>query len=145
MGHKKEIIGTALLIEPQEEDYHGHGSGKYWIACVFTSISYGAKKDKPSVIIEQTRQALQDLRNQIAEREQKDPSLQLSKNLYTVRINALAFNVPWASTRETLEQSGLEIVVINNLDLMRAGERKGVEESMQANGFDVKSPPPWMA
>jgi hypothetical protein len=141
MHHKKKIIATALLIPPQEDDIEE--SGRYWIGCLFTSIQYGQKKDKPEVILENTRHALLSLRQKILEVQKQIPGLKLTDKLYTVRINALAFNVPWQDTRRLLEQSGMGIVVINNLDIMKKPERDEVAESMTQNGFDVNAPPPW--
>lgn len=134
----KEKIGTALLIPPQSKDVAK--SGRYWIACLFTSASYGAEKDPPAEILENTRRALASLRDKVLDRPNDEDLVQ---RLYAVRINAGKFKVPWKDTRAVLEQSDLPIAVINNLAIMNLFVRTWVKESMEENGFSLDAPPPW--
>ncbi|KAI4275709.1 MAG: hypothetical protein LQ337_003021 [Flavoplaca oasis] len=80
-AHQKSLVGTCLLIQPfpsaeplnpkhptpakptpQQEEK------KYWIACLFTSSGYGKNVDTPSAILDATKRAIADLREEINER-----------------------------------------------------------------------------
>ena len=52
-----QLIGTCLLLPGNSEEEHD-------IACLFTSRAYGKRKDKPDVILENTRSAVLDLMRQ---------------------------------------------------------------------------------
>ncbi|KAK2751073.1 ADP-ribose 1''-phosphate phosphatase [Myotisia sp. PD_48] len=124
--------GTALIIPPQERDQQHHSSGlgsrrsrrrpprtgpraahtqprDHWIICLFTSWHYGAARRSPSdVILENTVLAVEDLKNQISAGK-AESDLQL----WTCKINAGLFGVPWESTKAVLEQSGLGFRVVS--------------------------------
>ena len=134
--HKQLLVGTTLLIPPQEDDIER--SGSYWIACPLTSIDYGRRADKPDKILENTRKALQDLRQKIRAKELA-AGLDFEGKIYAVRINGKAFKTPWLRTRRVLEQCGLSIKVMNNVDVMDEKEKKLVLDQMKEWGFDVEN------
>ena len=134
----RELLGTALLIAPQSSDLAK--SGRYWIACLFTSTHYGAKKDKPTAILESTRRALDSLKKQV---EATDSELDLANKLWAVRINAKAFRTPWGRTRRILAESGLDIKIMNNLTIMSKAERQKTVQEMEEMGFDPEAAPPF--
>jgi len=81
------LLGTCLLIPPQNE---GQGTPAIWTACLFTSYSYGKRKDRPEKIIAQTKSALGDLRVQLdgikggkwlCEAKTKDQDIHAGSNL----------------------------------------------------------------
>ncbi|KAK5077370.1 ADP-ribose 1''-phosphate phosphatase [Exophiala xenobiotica] len=81
------LLGTCLLIPPQRE---GQGTPAVWIACLFTSYSYGKRKDRPEKILAQTKSALGDLRVQLdgikqgkwlCEAKTKDQDIHAGSNL----------------------------------------------------------------
>lgn len=44
----------------------GRGRGReHWIACLFTSVAYGRRRDPPDMILANTRAALEDLAAQV--------------------------------------------------------------------------------
>lgn len=97
---------------------------RHWIACLFTSIGYGkpTKKhpgmDKPDVILENTRNSLIDLKEQILklENEENEEDGQVSSKgrtsggedkpgeLWCCKFNSGLFAVEWTDTREVLEE-----------------------------------------
>ncbi|EEP78067.1 predicted protein [Uncinocarpus reesii 1704] len=94
---------------------------KHWIVCLFTSWHFSAKlKSAPDEIIENTRLALGDLKRQLDEMqclktgEDEAASVDVRKPLvlWSCRINAGLFGVPWQRTRLVLERSGLEVTVV---------------------------------
>ncbi|KAL8378015.1 hypothetical protein RB595_008621 [Gaeumannomyces hyphopodioides] len=100
------VAGRCLLIPPQPADAR-RGSPAVTIACVFTSFGYGrpdARTGKPGrdgvgVILDQTSQALADLRLQLddaaaaAAAGTGEPLV-----VYSPRFNSGAFKVPWERT-----------------------------------------------
>ena len=136
MHVKKLILGTCLLIPPQEEDIPK--SGRYWIACLMTSLHFGKRVDKPDVILEHTRKSLKELRERLQKAENGIKDLSFKGKLYTVRLNCKAFRTPWLLTRRVLENSGLDVKIINNVDIMDDRERREVLDSMERDGFDVE-------
>lgn len=55
--HGADLLGTCLVIRGE-----GLESGsEYDIACLFTSKAYGRRKDKPELILQSTRSAVEDL------------------------------------------------------------------------------------
>ena len=134
---KKLLLGTCLLIPPQASDIPK--SDRYWIACLMTSLSYGRRVDKPELILEYTRKSLKELKDQlqaIETRGQKEGSD--FKDLYTVRLNVKAFKTPWNLTRKVLEESLLDVKVMNNLDVMDKKEREQTLDSMERSGDDIE-------
>ncbi|KAI1908881.1 ADP-ribose 1''-phosphate phosphatase [Ophidiomyces ophidiicola] len=101
---------------------------KHWIACLFTSWHYGSKKGMPDEVLENTALALEDLKRQLEElplREKNEtggyPADEEGDNgkleekpteLWSCRLNAGLFGVPWASTKEIIDELGLFITVI---------------------------------
>jgi ADP-ribose 1''-phosphate phosphatase len=134
---QKRLLGTTLLIPPQEEDIEL--SGSYWIACLMTSLYYGKRKDKPDTILDNTRKAMADLKKQIVERENHTKRLQINDKLYTVRINSAAFNVAWNRSKGILEESLMPLRVMNNVNVMSAKDKARVLREMKEAGFDTES------
>jgi len=92
------LLGTTLLIDPQEDDTKANGGGQgYAIACLFTSRNYGRRKDPKDVILDSTRSAIVELKALLADN---------GMPVYGCRINAGAFRVPWEET----------VAVLNELD-----------------------------
>lgn len=79
---KSDLLGTTIIC-PEENGYV--------VACLMTSNNYGDFKDPPSEILINTRLAL--------------PSLLQEKNrqIFSCKINAGLFNVPWESTQIIIE------------------------------------------
>jgi len=114
---EKDAVGTCLLIPPQDEQ---EGTPKVWIACLFTSYSYGSgtktkpKKDDPETIIEQTRTALEDMRSQLEMIKAGQYQVKLSGryghtfNLRTLRFPKLELPQPtkFDNTAEEQQQAG---------------------------------------
>lgn len=82
--HGRKVLGSCLIID----------AGDYRIACLFTSEKYGKFKDPPGLILEQTRQAVQDLVEQTTDQDQ----------IAMCKINAGLFAVPWVDTQRVLEE-----------------------------------------
>ena len=132
---KRLLAGSTLLIPPQEEDEE---SGRYWIACLLTSVNYGRYVDKPDKILENTRKALFQLREKIQTLELTTPGLNLKDNLYCVRLNSKAFKTPWLLTKRILEHCQLDVRVMNNLDAMDEEERQRTMTEMEQWGCDIE-------
>ena len=110
-SHQRSLLGTALLIPPQEEDDKASKQLKrgVWVACVFTSVDYGKKVSKPDTILESTKAAMGDLAKQL--KALKEPGSQVGE-LWAVKINSGSFHVPWQRTKEVLEHCGLDIKIV---------------------------------
>jgi ADP-ribose 1''-phosphate phosphatase len=83
--------GSALLIPPVDADK------QHWIGCLFTSAKYGRSKDKPDVIIGNTKPAMEMLLELV----------KMAGEIGKVRmckINSGAFGVEWERTRDVLEE-----------------------------------------
>lgn len=85
------LIGTSLIIPV----------GCYVIGCLFTSKNYGAHKDSPATILENTRNAMADL---IAKNVNNLP-------IHMCKINAGLFDVPWSDTKKILKEFDQDITV----------------------------------
>ena len=83
--------GTALLIPPVDA---GH---KHWIGCLFTSAKYGKGKDKPDVIVGNTKPAMEMLL-ELAKMAGEIESVRMCK------INSGKFGVEWERTVGVLER-----------------------------------------
>lgn len=97
---------------------------KHWIACLFTSVGYGkptkthSGMDKPEEILQNTRKALIDLKEQLVKLEMKgekryeEDSLHARpktaddapRELWSCRFNSGLFAVEWADTKKVLEE-----------------------------------------
>lgn len=109
---KSKLLGTCLLIPPQEADVKAKGK-KIWLADLFTSYGYGrptnkkAGKDKKADIIKQTKDALQDLRSQL--KGVSDGSVGTGKieapanACYSPKFNSGSFGVKWEETEQLLK------------------------------------------
>ncbi|KAG9194809.1 ADP-ribose 1''-phosphate phosphatase [Alternaria panax] len=83
--------GTALLIPPVD------AGNQHWIGCLFTSAKYGKGKDKPDIIIRNTKPAVEMLLELV----------QMADDIERVRmckINSGKFGVEWKRTRGVLEE-----------------------------------------
>ncbi|MCJ1352884.1 MAG: ADP-ribose 1''-phosphate phosphatase [Icmadophila ericetorum] len=112
-SHQRSLLGTALLIPPQElttEEETGayNTTQEIWIACVFTSVGYGKKVSKPNTILESTKTAMIDLEKQLKTAKEAEKAI---GELWAVKINSGSFHVPWEETKKILEQCGLDIKV----------------------------------
>ncbi|KAL8287841.1 hypothetical protein RB597_000070 [Gaeumannomyces tritici] len=95
------VAGRCLLIPPQPGDVR-RGGPAVTIACVFTSFGYGRPdagtgkpgRDPAGVILDQTSQALADLRLQLDEAAGTGEPVAV----YSPRFNSGAFKVPWERT-----------------------------------------------
>ncbi|CAK1358170.1 unnamed protein product [Cercospora beticola] len=95
-----ELIGTALLIPPSEED--DSDSSKHFIGCLFTSVSKGQRKDSPDKILRATGTAVKDLVKKVGEwnDEQKEKKV---GEVRMCKINSGLFGVKWERTQAVLE------------------------------------------
>lgn len=85
------LLGTCFLIP----------AGDYTIACLFTSIDYGSKKDGVEKILASTLKAVGQLLEQNVE----------NLPIAMCKINAGLFAVPWKSTLYILEQFDKEMTI----------------------------------
>ena len=139
----RHLLGTCLLIKPQEADYNvyttdGHDlyQPREWVACLFTSSGWGKGngntgnpgKDNPDTILGHTRAALVDMRRQleaygVSNFTDNDWRTDDHKpgQILAVQFNSGAFKVPWRDTRTVIELvfAGFErgwIVCIGNFE-----------------------------
>ncbi|KAF2866357.1 hypothetical protein BDV95DRAFT_505059 [Massariosphaeria phaeospora] len=94
--------GTCLLIPPCEDESDKSGRPQHWIACLFTSAKFGRAKDKPPVILVNTRKAMRGLLRQVRRSGCGGGGLRMC------RINSARFGVPWERTVAVLEGIVLE-------------------------------------
>ncbi|KAL1798818.1 hypothetical protein ACET3X_002855 [Alternaria dauci] len=83
--------GTALLIPPVD------AGNQHWIGCLFTSAKYGKAKDKPDVIVGNTKPAMEMLLELV----------KMAGGIESVRmckINSGKFGVDWKRTKGVLEE-----------------------------------------
>lgn len=106
-------LGTALVIPPQPGDKR-NGHKQHWVVCLFTSRGFGGRVDSPDSIVNSTSAALQDLKRQLDELEEcsRGSGEPLSGKLFSCRFNSGLFAVPWARSRELLEEVGLDVTVV---------------------------------
>ncbi|MCJ1403628.1 ADP-ribose 1''-phosphate phosphatase [Xylographa trunciseda] len=108
--HQKSLLGTALLIPPQDEDLTTTADEGHWIACLFTSVDYGKKVSSELVILESTKKAMADLQKKMKFWKAKGQEF---GDLWAVRINSGKFGVPWDRTKRILEQCGVDVKVVS--------------------------------
>ncbi|KAL8711180.1 MAG: hypothetical protein Q9220_004325 [cf. Caloplaca sp. 1 TL-2023] len=94
VDHQKSLVGSALLIPPFPslqlqkpksktppaapktlKPTPAQRNKKFWIACLFTSYSYGKSVDPPASILEATERAVADLERQIREYRDKQAGI----------------------------------------------------------------------
>ncbi|KAL9032706.1 MAG: hypothetical protein Q9180_006348 [Flavoplaca navasiana] len=98
-AYQKSLVGTCLLIPPFpaiETPNFKHPTPakpttqqvekKYWIACLFTSSGYGKNVDTPSAILDATKRAVADLREQIRERRIRIQQNEQMKERYEMSL-----------------------------------------------------------
>ena len=114
---------------------------RHWIVCLFTSNHYSPRKrNSVDSILDNTRSAVTDLKTQLGECRQykhdKHPATGKGKEekqddkddkeydvdegdendqpgpLYSCRINAGLFDVPWKQTKSILVESGLKMTIV---------------------------------
>lgn len=96
----------------------------HWILCLFTSWDYRRQNRRsPDVILRNTQLALGDLKEQLEELRKSGLGLDSSSDpeaatdaapleLWSCKLNAGLFEVPWERTKGLLEESGLTITVL---------------------------------
>ncbi|KAL5049624.1 hypothetical protein BDW71DRAFT_175133 [Aspergillus fruticulosus] len=106
--------GSTLIIPPQNRDYEKPRGKKHWIICLFTSRGYGRNVSGVDIILQNTEQAIADLKKQLAGLKEKGsgPDDANITDLRACRFNSGLFGVDWALTKRILGDSGLEIVVV---------------------------------
>lgn len=107
-------LGTAQIIAPHLLDCRD-GRPAHWIVCLFTSADYGKRADSTDQILENTRRALQDLKRKLGnmKRHQQNHDVSAPSELFACRFNSGLFGVPWAQTRQLVEEVGLEMTVVH--------------------------------
>ncbi|KIM43267.1 hypothetical protein M413DRAFT_444082 [Hebeloma cylindrosporum] len=91
LAFKEKYPSHCLLIPGDTHD----------IACLFTSIAYGRRKDSPSEILSATRTSVQDLIRQNVGQ----------KPLHACRFNSGKFAVPWVDTEAILKELEVSMVI----------------------------------
>ncbi|MCJ1435678.1 ADP-ribose 1''-phosphate phosphatase [Xylographa pallens] len=128
--HQKSLLGTALLIPPQDEDLSTTADEGHWIACLFTSVDYGKKVSSEFVILESTKKAMADLQKKMKFWKAKGQEF---GDLWAVRINSGKFGVPWDRTKRILEQCGMDVKVVapggDVVEAVEEGKQDGKETS----------------
>lgn len=119
------LLGTALLIPPQKDDYdlkYKPMKPRRWVYCLFVSEGYGRAtkrkpgKAKPEEIIRHTRNALKEVREVLFLGQQKkvdswgsavdeygqeqEPKLEL---IWACKFNSGSFGVKWETTMEIIK------------------------------------------
>ncbi|AOW00335.1 ADP-ribose 1''-phosphate phosphatase [Yarrowia lipolytica] len=93
------LLGTCQLIET-----HDAQTGELvYVACLFTSVRFGARVDGPEQIVKQTKLAMQDLQKQLAK---MSGPIDGNSTVHMPKINAGLFRVPWRDTEKVLEEVG---------------------------------------
>lgn len=99
-----ELLGTCQLIETRDP-----ASGQtVYVACLFTSVRFGARVDGPEKIVAQTRLAMLHLQKQLAA---MSGPVDVSSTVHMPKINAGLFRVPWRDTEKVLEEVGQPVTV----------------------------------
>lgn len=99
-------VGTALIIRPEASCF---APGVLpWVICLFTSADYGNRVDSPDMILSNTNAALHDLRQKVDDMEKKRHlGVSAINELYACRFNSGLFGIPWAKTRELVDEVAL--------------------------------------
>jgi ADP-ribose 1''-phosphate phosphatase len=116
------IVGQAVMTEISLE-----GGGVCYLANLLTSKHYGRKKDSPKLILEQTRSALEELRTWV-EGKQSRGEMKGSVKVFSPKMNAGYFGVPWDRTYEAIRgvfaDMDIEWTVIVRAETPRQGPKK---------------------
>ena len=99
----KRPEGQCLLIPPQPKDTARNNGYKRWIACLITKMSPGGTGLR-SRTLANTKLALDDMKRQIHDIRDKH-KIPLGKEVYSCRLNAGLFKVPWRYTKEVMEEA----------------------------------------
>lgn len=86
----KAVPGTSLLIPPLDGKNH-------WIGCLFTSRSYGKDVDSSSIILKNTKGAIEHLLREMS------MHTEVPSYILMCKINSGKFNVPWQDTLAVLK------------------------------------------
>ncbi|KAL9596082.1 MAG: hypothetical protein Q9219_006030 [cf. Caloplaca sp. 3 TL-2023] len=162
--HQRSLVGTCLLIPPFPPSPTNSKSKppiptplqnqkQFWIACLFTSYSYGKSVDSPAEILDATERAVRDLGRQIEELRKREGEEEeeeeeegkgkgeIMGGCVSVRINSGLFGVEWERTREVLERGGVDMVVVSPREEegvkgqgKEVGSGKGVKRKGRENG-----------
>ena len=118
----ENLLGTALLIPPQESDYRANPNRRHWIACLFTSVGVGFTQSPQAEILDATAKSGWSLRREMAAVRRRIESANTCGeadlgtkgfgHLYACKINSGIFMVPWENTKEVLERLGMEMTVV---------------------------------
>lgn len=104
-------VGTALIISPEVSFFAPDVMP--WIICLFTSADYGSRVDPPAMILNNTNAALHDLRQKLDDMGEKQQSKSPAVDqLYACRFNSGLFGIPWAKTRELIDEVALGLPLI---------------------------------
>ena len=123
----ESLLGTALLIPPQEGDYKGKPNRRHWIACLFTSVGVGFTQSSQAKILDATAKSGLSLKCEMAEVQRDiesakthggadgaDVGTEGFGDLYACRINSGIFMVPWEKTKEVLERLRMKMTVVES-------------------------------
>ena len=101
---------------------------RHYVACLFTSVGYGKPTknhpgmDRPETILENTRKALADLREQVKELNcnhtigSSSPSPSpVPSELWSCKFNSGLFAVRWEDSRKLLEEEMGNLIIENGL------------------------------
>ena len=155
--HQSSLVGTCLLIPPsfpppKKDGVKEKEKPRHYIACLFTSLSYGRAVSPPEEILANTKKALEDLRGQIeilkAKQHEKEKANENEKGtgegegkgegqslgeVWSVRMNSGLFSVPWADTLAVLQDGGVDMRVVRP-EGEAEREEKGREKRGGLNG-----------
>jgi ADP-ribose 1''-phosphate phosphatase len=90
---RKYLLGKCQLIPIKEKP-------SSYVACLFTSDSFGGQVDGPPQIVQATKLAMEDLVAQLKEHGLENEPVDMPK------INAGLFRVPWSETEKVLKEVG---------------------------------------
>jgi ADP-ribose 1''-phosphate phosphatase len=89
--------GTAQILAPVD------GDAEHWIGCVFTSAKYGKAKDKPDVILRNTKSSMEMLL-ELVKRAGESGEGEGVRTVRMCKINSGKFGVKWERTEEVLKE-----------------------------------------
>ena len=130
--HQNSLLGTTLLIppspDPDPRSTNSQNHTGFWVACLFTSASYGRAVAPAAEILLNTQKAVEHLTRQIEQlkrsRHSRGAEGHANANAnanangpeigpcYAVRLNSGSFGVQWARTKAILEQGNLDMTIV---------------------------------